>query len=97
MDNINSQESVDSIIINFVSLHEIRHQTKIADEHERVPSGDPPVNSSSLRGLRVKISLDDLGRESTLLTSCLDSDIRDTEKDTVDNDEALSGRVREGQ
>jgi len=90
MHDINYQKDIDSIIINLIALHEERHESKIACEHKRISSGDPPVDSRAFWCFCVEIPLDDLSRESALLASCLNTNVGYTEKDTVDHDKALS-------
>ena len=95
--NIDSQEGVDGIGLDFVTLQEVGHQREVANEHKGVPGRNPPVDSSALRGLHVEVALDEESREGTLLTSCLNTNIGHTKENTVDDDKALGSRVGESQ
>jgi len=45
MKNINYQQNVDGVAFNLVSLHEEGHEAEIDQEEQRVPRGDPPIDS----------------------------------------------------
>lgn len=97
VEEVDDDEAVDGVVLDDVSNQEVAHDRKIDQEEHRVADRDPPIDTRVLIRQRVKVSLNDQRVERALLYSRLNSDIRHSKENTVDHNETLRGRVREGQ
>jgi hypothetical protein len=57
MDDVNQEQCVNSIILDFVATHEEAHKCKVEDKQNCITGRDPPVDSCLFRRQRVEETL----------------------------------------
>lgn len=89
VENVDEHKYVSLPVFDGVTLHEETHYREVDQEQNRISGGDPPVNTGVILGNLIEPTLNAQRIEGRLLNGSLNTNIRDSEKDTVHHNEGF--------